>query len=235
MLVVGVDNPSARAPKLGFSAGDVLDGAKKVLLPKDTRLTLIDGRGRKIEVRGPFEGLVDDIAATLAKGQCTASVEMDLGLVKTLAKVFEGLLPRALRSGTLTDPWAIDVSRYEHGCYRTKQPLALWRRVTAKADVLYLKSQERGDPLAVEWPVRQGRVDWPPEVPLEDGGTVVAWLRSNKMQRSMTLHRVPDDLPTRIHQAAWMAEQACEDQARLLVLTANVDRLIDSMIEKKKF
>ena len=51
----------------------------------------------------------------------------------------------------------------------------------------------------------------------------------------LTLLRVPVTLPTRMHTAAWMSENGCPNQALLLALTADVDRLLEGLGKAGKF
>ena len=53
--------------------------------------------------------------------------------------------------------------------------------------------------------------------------------------RAFTVHVVPSSLPTGAHQAAWMAKRRCDRQAPLLVLTAEVDFLIDELARNGRF
>ena len=221
-----------QAPRDGgaiyLERGDILPADRALNLPAGAVLTLIDPSGQKIEIRGPFQGKVE-ISAPPA-GASGAGLDV----VAVMAKIFQRGATRSLGLAAITDPWTIDVRKTEHGCYRTGPDVRLWREITSRADTLFLDTGA-GAALEVEWPVRKAEIAWPENAELGDGLTYTTWLRSRRGKHRLTLHRVPDDLPTRMHQAAWMAERKCEGQARLLALTADVDRLIDAMIEKKKF
>ena len=73
------------------------------------------------------------------------------------------------------------------------------------------------------------------ELSVADGQVYLVRMEGQGEVKPLTLHRVPGDLPTRVHRAAWVADKGCADQSVLLVVTSDVKLLIDALAKGGKF
>jgi len=231
-----------------FSLGDIVNSDAGLSVPKGGKLTVINGSGKKILVAGPYEGNLAKLEAAKSSRKTTSgSRPLGLGVkvnvVGALARLFKENVLSTTRLGafrsvggaqTISNPWVIDVATAGHFCFGEGQTLPLWRAKSDKAGSITLANQKTGEKTNVSWAKGDAMVDWPLEVPFGDGGVYSA-MQGNKDTKTLTLHKIPAELPTRIHKAAWMAENNCSQQAMLLVVSADVDKLLDTLSEEGKF
>lgn len=208
-------------------SGDVLDAEDGLFVAEDTRLTLINEAGEKIEVVGPFQG---DIEPPAEQGEPH--------LVTTMAALFKSAsLPGAVRKyrtfGNATPgPWAYDPAKGGNYCFEDPDGLSLWREPNSGSDNVFFKAPEAE--ASVQWRSGDAVLDWPVDLPRRNGQPYQLAINGGPKQ-DLTLLRVPETMPTRMHTAAWMSENGCSDQALLLALTADVDRLLEGLGKAGKF
>lgn len=207
--------------------GDVLNSDAGLFVPADARLTLVNQAGEKIEVVGPFQGIIEP-----PDGAGTPE------LIETMAVLLRSArVPEAVRTyrtfGTATPgPWAYDPAKGGNYCFEDPDRLSLWRETAARNDRVLFKAPE-GE-AAVPWKSGASILDWPVDLPRRNGQAYSLALNGGPGV-DLTLLRVPATLPTRMHTAAWMSENGCPDQALLLALTADVDRLLEGLGKAGKF
>ena len=237
-----------RAPQ--FTTGDILDLSKPIKLPEGASLTLVDTSGRKIHLKGPYSGLLD----TLGKGETSASGSSSQGkgfglgnkinVVKSLARLFKssavdtsslGAFRGVSKSLSMPEPWLIDVSQQGDYCVNKGNPVTLWRPSSGDNSVMLMQETASKATANIKWTRGVNQLDWPMEVPLNDGADYLVFSGGMAKSTKLTVHLVPEDLPTRIHKAAWMAENKCDKQATLLVVFSDIDKLIDQMAKEGKF
>lgn len=119
----------------------------------------------------------------------------------------------------------IDVSKNGDFCYRQGDNLALWRPDSGKFTTLRLKNVDTKQQAKIPWPSGTESLNWPGEIPFTDGGTYM--MSRGGAIMVLTLHKVPGDLSKLVQQAAWMAGKRCRQQAKLLIISADVDITID--------
>lgn len=221
LVVLDVDGAS------DLRRGDVLDTDAGLFVPADARLTLVNEAGEKIEVIGPFQGDIDP-----PDGQAEPQ------LVATMAALFKSnRVSDAVRTyrtfGTATPgPWAYEPAKGGNYCFEDPDRLSLWREADRQAKKVLFKAPEAE--AAVQWHSGRAVLDWPIDLPRRNGESYSLAI-SDGPRVDLTLLRVPATLPTRMHAAAWMSENGCPNQALLLALTADVDRLLEGLGKAGKF
>ncbi|RVU38160.1 hypothetical protein EOI86_02330 [Hwanghaeella grinnelliae] len=207
--------------------GDVLEAEAGLFLGAETRVTLVNEAGEKIEVVGPFQGIVE-----------SPTDEGEAALVQKMAALFKsnrvGTAIRTYRTfGTATPaPWDYVPAEGGNYCFDDPDNLSLWRDSTDRDDRVLFTSPE-GE-AAVKWNRGDTVLNWPVDLPRRNGQSYNLAISSGPAV-DLTLLRVPATLPTRMHTAAWMSENGCPNQAMLLALTADVDRLLEGLGKAGKF
>jgi len=216
--------------------GTVLTTNDQVNIPKGSSLILITERGLKVKVEGPFSGT---LAAQL-KERSDARQGQKVNLVNAFAKLFNSSAFstkamgafRSLAAPALSDPWAFNVNSGGTVCFQRSETLKLWRSSVSNTDTVSLQGAD--DITLFELPRGQAFVPWPVDVPRNDLETYELTL-SNDPPIDITLRTVPGDMPTRMHAAAWMSENGCSDQATLLIVNADIDKLLQGLAQSGKF
>ncbi len=207
--------------------GDVLEAEAGLFLSADSRVTLVNEAGEKIEVVGPFQGTVDPPAGA-----------GEPKLVETMAALFQSnRVPDAVRTyrtfgNSTPGPWAYVPAEGGNYCFDDPDNLSLWRQANDRDDKVLFQSP--GGEAAVKWQRGQAVLDWPVDLPRDNGQSYDLAINGGPTV-GLTLLRVPITMPTRMHAAAWMSENGCPNQALLLALTADVDRLLEGLGKAGKF
>lgn len=212
-----------------YSPGDIIKDSVAVSLSDGANLILISSDGRKVSIKGPYSQTIG--------AQAESSGESGAGtVVASLSRLFStggtdasamGVMRSGISTSTIPDPWMIDVSKHGHFCYQEGDNLSLWRPDSAKSTTLRLKNMKTKQKIKLPWPSASENLNWPEAIPLTDGGTYMVSRGGSVTARRLTLHKVPDDLSSLIHKAAWMAEKRCGQQAKLLVISAEINTKVD--------
>ncbi|MFQ5756022.1 MAG: hypothetical protein ACE5H7_07985 [Acidiferrobacterales bacterium] len=204
---------ASNAPAL--KAGAIVDGAASITLSPGVTVTLISPEGKTIKLKGPYKGTPEPLPSGKTNNLLSSLSRIVTGPPEndpSLA-VFRAA-PGAARPGV----WAINVGRSGVYCVRPDEPVTLWRAHAGKKVVLTVKQvggQQRET--RTEWSQGKRTMIWPAELPLADGVTYLARPIGGYRWANLTILLVPTELPTQAHRAAWMAENGCARQARILV------------------
>jgi hypothetical protein len=237
LVVVGVEG---KAP---VGLGDMVDDAKPIKLDEGVALTLINANGQKLKISGPHNGPLGGTKATTAAAGTAKGAGLNMGydVVKTLAGLFKSKVDAkslgAFRAAPakIPGPWMYNVSSEPNYCLDGSQKPKLWRESARKKAIVTLVPEAGGKSKTLVWKKGRSTLSWPSSVPFESGSSYKAKVGKKGKEQTVTVHQVPSDLPTRAHQAAWMVEKGCSDQARLLVVTANIDHMIQDMEKAGQF
>ena len=227
-----------------FSAGDIVGEDNRLSVADGITLTLIDGDGRKIRIVGPFAGSISELNLASGDGKDKDQPsKSETTPSSDIVQVISGLLQQAARDTAkravplgrqMSDPWLINVSVADHHCVKKLRNARFWRSNFRDSDRFVLETRNLRQRAGIAWPAGTDELEWPLEVELEDGGAYL--MRTSRIDpRPFIIHLVPESLPTRAHQAAWMADRACKEQALLLVLTAEVDLFVNDLAKKGRF
>ncbi|HEX9701413.1 MAG TPA: hypothetical protein VGA19_01080 [Rhodospirillales bacterium] len=205
---------ASSAPDL--APGTVVKSEAVLKVPAGASVTLISGTGKTVTLKGPHAGppgvggdgagspdLIASLSGLLAgSGKETAA----LGTMRALA-------PPA----PPTDPWVIDVGQSGDHCVAATGPATLWRGSSSHARLVSIIDLKDNSQLDVDWPAGAATLAWPSKVPLADGGRYLVRMKGSATAAKLTVHRLPAQLPTDAHRAAWMADKGCRPQARRLL------------------
>ncbi len=195
----------------GFKVGAVVNGSNPIRLAQGSEVTFISSAGQPVKLVGPYEGVPD-----------APSGAGDPSLVDALSDVIRSVPQNTASAGVMRasmfatkDPWVIDVSQAGNHCVALDKPPMLWRAITIGPVIASLKS---GDQEAeVAWTGGSHTAPWPAELPLRDGQRYELHFIASKKTQKLTLHRVPDDLPTDAHKVVWMHKKGCAQQAAVFL------------------
>jgi len=227
LVVVGIEG---KAP---VGLGDVLDAAGPIVLEDGATLTLINANGKKLQVSGPHNGpLGDQKASSSTVSATSANQNTGYDVVKSLAGLFkpndDAKSLGAFRAGLsrVPGPWVYNVASGADYCLDAGQQPKLWRESARKKTIVTLSNEngEKSKPLV--WKKGKSTLTWPSAIQVENSMTYQTRVGRKAKVQPVTVHLVPGNLPTRAHKAAWMIGQGCEEQARRLIVTADVDRTI---------
>lgn len=125
----------------------------------------------------------------------------------------------ALRTGELTlnpSPWTIDVSRSGKMCVGEPAKLQLWRSNSADALTLNITGSG-GRSTTVDWPAGRSTLDWPREMPVEDGSEYQLQFAGSGEINRLSLATMPG-VPADVQSAAQaLIDRGCESQLEILV------------------
>lgn len=194
-----------------FEVGTVVDGSNLIRLVKGSEVTFITSAGQPVKLVGPYEGVPDAPSGT-----------GDPSLVDALSAVIRSAPKNASTAGVMRasmfaskDPWVIDVGQAGDHCVALDKPPMLWRAIIIGPVIASLKTG--GQDAEVAWTAGSHTAPWPAELPLRDGQNYELHFVASKKTQKLTLHRVPDDLPTDAHKVVWMHEKGCAQQAAVFL------------------
>lgn len=200
----------------GLAPGTVVKSDAALKIPGGASVTLISGTGRTVTLKGPHAG------PPVTGGDGAGSPD----LIASLSGLLAGSGKETAALGTMralappappTDPWVIDVGESGDHCVAAAGAATLWRGQSARArlfSIVDLKDNRRHD---ADWPAGAATLAWPSQLPVADGGRYLVRMKGSANAARLTVHRVPADLPTDAHRAAWMADKGCRPQARRLL------------------
>ena len=213
-----------------LTRGEVLEAETPLFVPADSALILVTADGGKVEVSGPLQGGID-----LPK----AGTDAQRRLIETLSRLassseLTGDDIRRTRSfgGSVPDPWSYQVGSGAAYCFRDGNALTLWRAASA-AQVPVTFAHRTGS-VDLSWPAGAATLSWPLDLPRRNGETYDLTVAADRRD-GLELVEAPPTLPTRMHMAAWLTESGCPEQAMLLALTADVDKLFEGLGKAGKF
>lgn len=225
-----------------YKVGDVFQNDDALEIPDGATLLLISSLGKKIQIAGPFVGTLgdEDKGSVGAAPEKAPGIGLKVDLVQSLARLFKTQVVetsslgafRSIGTPILSDPWSHDVYKGQSYCYQLASDLKLWRAQTARSEKLILKSAS--DQIELTWPAGDHQIGWPVDLPAVSSEQYSASLANGETVQ-FALHKAPDDLPTRIHVAAWMAENKCDQQAMLLVVNSDIDKMLEGLAQDGKF
>lgn len=215
--------------EVAYRIGDLVDSAQPVSLPEESSITLVSSTGEKVRVEGPFVGAL----GSAGDGESAELVQSLALLFREQAEwAAKQTLVRSLGEEPNADPWVFDIDWQSNYCYRKPGDAALWRK-KAVADGS-VKISVSGDNISTKWPKGANRLDWPSDMPIAEGDRYSVELNQSD-KRLIEFKKLPTDLPTRAHMAGWMAENACDDQAVLLMLSAEIDWMLSGLVKSGEF
>ncbi len=120
-------------------------------------------------------------------------------------------------SGMSADLWKINISMSGDHCLPAGMSVELWRASSDKASTLSVKRYRTKSWVKTQWPAGDDSIGWPRDIDVDDDATYLVRLGAGITVSKVVLHRLPNDLPSDFHRAAWMTDTGCLRQARSLL------------------
>lgn len=149
----------------GYAPGMVVTPGERLVLPDGASLTLLFRSGQMLRLRGPLETSLDR-AAPAQEGSAAALAEA-FRLRGVDASVIGGTRATAfLRPRRQSRDVAVDADRSGTYCIGPSDTVWLARPATEPEG---LALRRRGNIRSLAWPAGAARIEWPADVPIEDG------------------------------------------------------------------
>ncbi|MFC7691008.1 hypothetical protein ACFQY5_16975 [Paeniroseomonas aquatica] len=176
----------------GYGQGMVITASDRLLVPEGASITLLLRSGQVLRLRGPLETALDRAAAPEREAGSAVALAEALRLRGIDASAIGGTratLPAARRP--VPQEVAVDVQRSGTYCLGAADTVWLQRTQAGPADIAL---RRRGSLRRLGWPQDLSRIEWPGDVPIEDGDrfeVVVA----GRPQSTLTFHALPGGNP----------------------------------------
>lgn len=202
----------AAARGIDLKPGQKVDSSQPLKLGEGQHVTLISLSGVTLKLDGPY-----DKPPAQASGGGVVSAALAALVTQQGARTIEAGVTRSAASvSILPDPWVLDISRSGTVCLREGQPAIFWRPSSASAATFSVVPADRTWKAEATWPKGSNRL-LASGVLAVQADTVFFVSLDEGDEAAITVNGVPDDLPTKAMQAAWLAQQGCEAQAEALL------------------
>jgi hypothetical protein len=151
----------------GYLPGMVVSAADRLSLPEGASATLLFQSGETLRLRGPFEGSLFQQQTAAATGGAAVLADM-FRMHGVDATVIGGTRSTGpARPGPALDDVQVDPER--SGTYCVEPATSVWiTRPAGEAGAYALR--RKGSTRSLAWPPGAQRIEWPGDVPIEDGG-----------------------------------------------------------------
>ena len=199
----------------GVKKGDRIVANQSINVPNGTRVVLIDGAGRVLTLRGPFNGSPGASESSGIIGRLSEALKESSDAPRRIG-AFRGIggSGSGLGLGTVTvDPWAINTAVAGDWCVAAEQGVMM----TGGPGAIETMTVEvvGGAKTDVAWPKSQQTLAWPASVPVKNGATYQ--IRYGATATAITLHILEKKTASPAQTALWMAEQKCRPQAAAMI------------------
>jgi len=175
----------------GYMPGMTISTSDRLSLPEGASATLLFQSGEMLRLRGPFDG-------TLGQSGGQATSDAGNGGVATIAEMFrmqgaDATVIGGTRSTNLTrsSPLLedVEVDPQRSGTYCVEPATSVWiTRPAIGPDGFAVR--RKGSSRALSWPAGADRMEWPSDVPIEDGGQFEITTRGNAIA-TVTFRGIP--------------------------------------------
>lgn len=168
----------------GYPPGLVISAADRLSIPDGASATLLFRSGEMLHLRGPFEGVLGQQRSGAANGGAAVFAEM-FRMQGADATVIGGT--RSTRS-TRPDPTLddVEVDPQRSGTYCVGPTTSVWITHPASGSDIYAL-RRKGSNRTLSWPPGAERIEWPSDVPIEDG-TQFEITAGGSAQATVTFH-----------------------------------------------
>lgn len=222
-LVFGASSAAANqfvvvaSTQAAWKPGQIVPAGATFDVPAGGKLTLLGADGSRVHIRGPYRGAPAVGAAAADGGRMLQQIAQLVSRERTDNGTLGATRTTTLAQPSDRDPLSIDVTRSGTQCVAAGKPPALWRIAHASAatgTVVRVGTDQQG---AIRWGSGDRVTAWPQAVAVLAGARYVIRLRDRPQPTEVELKLLPDNLPSVGHQALWMNDQGCAEQARLLL------------------
>jgi hypothetical protein len=150
----------------GYVPGMVVSSTDRLSVPDGASATLLFRSGEMLSLHGPFEGPLGQQQSDAAKGGAAALADA-FRMQGIDATVIGGT-----RSTSIARPEPmledVEVDPQRSGTYCVESASTVWITRPDQASGVYAL-QRKGSSRTLGWPSGAGRIEWPADVPVEDG------------------------------------------------------------------
>ncbi|MCK6453182.1 MAG: DUF4384 domain-containing protein [Alphaproteobacteria bacterium] len=198
----------------GLKKGDRVGSGQQIAVPPGTRVVLMDGQGKVINVRGPFNGAPGGTEASGLIGRLSDALSTQQEAPRRVG-AFRGVAPGLGLSGSSSaaNPWTIDVAAAGDWCVATDQAISLTGG--EMGGTFTVEMLPSGPKTEVSWPKGQATLQWPSGVPTKNDATYQ--FRIGDKTTAVKLHLMDRKGATQGQTALWMAERGCQRQAAAMI------------------
>lgn len=200
--------------------GQLLDDRSLLELPAGASVSFIAPDGSRHDLAGPYRGRPLPLAPG---GDDTMPTPAGSALLTSLARLVGQTPPGAARlrapqpPPVAAEPGAIDIASPGIHCIAAATPPVLWRADASVALKMELQRARTGETAALDWPAGSTTLPWPAALGIGNEENYLLRRAGNAIPTPLLLRRLPADLPTPAHRAAWLADHGCAAQARHLL------------------
>jgi hypothetical protein len=203
-----------------WKPGQIVPAGTTFDLPAGAKVTLVGADGSRVNIRGPYRGAPAMITGAAGSGQMLQQLAQLVSRDRTETSALGATRAGAdLIQVPGRDPLSIDVTRPGTQCIASGKRPVLWRAASSRpatGTVVRAGTDQQGQ---IQWATGNHSTDWPQAVAAIGGARYVIRLRDRPQPTEIELKLVPTNLPSVGHQALWMNDQGCAEQARLLLQT----------------
>ncbi len=151
----------------GYGQGMVITASDRLLVPEGASITLLLRSGQLLRLRGPVETVLDRAMAQEREPASAVALAEALRLRGIDASAIGGTRA-TLPAGRRPAPQevAVDVQRSGTYCLGPADTVWLQRTQAGPPDIAL---RRRGNLRRLGWPAEASRIEWPGDVPIEDG------------------------------------------------------------------
>lgn len=150
----------------GYMPGMVVSSTDQLSVPDGATATLLLRSGEMLRVRGPFEGSLAPLKSGAANGSAAMLAEM-LRMQGTDAAVIGGTRSAGTaRADVVLEDVEVDSMR--SGTYCLEPATSVWITRPGRNSTDYAL-RRKGSSRTLSWPTGAARIEWPSDVPIEDG------------------------------------------------------------------
>lgn len=225
----------------GLRQGDLLLAGSQLDLPVDAKLTLLTAKGEKILITGPLRGSLKEALPpenhAMLEELSAKEQEMIEEMVDILSEHRQNSMPvrGVSKAPEPEDTWQINTVVDGDQCSMRGHRPFLWRPNIDNRESMSISAQALGDETSVIFGQGAGVHPWPIDLSLVDKGIYELKTDTRNDAKTIVLHLIPDNLPTRAHLASVLSKNKCSRQAAQLLIEAEIDKLLGQLITKGKF
>lgn len=224
-----------------YRQGDQLSADTTISLSTDASLTLLTAQGEKFILAGPLSGSLRETLPQESRVILGKLSPEDQAMLDKMADILsehrKNSMP--LRGKTKEDEpentWQISTVVDGDQCFMQGRRPLLWRPNSENREHMKISAPSLDDETSIIFTQGKGIHPWPIDLSLVDNERYRIMTDKKFIEKQITLHLLPDNLPTRAHLASAMATHKCSRQAAQLLIEAEIDKLLGNLIIKGKF
>lgn len=224
-----------------YRQGDQLLADSPINLSADAKLTLLTAKGEKILIAGPLRGSLKETLPPENHAILKELSREEQSMIENMAEILSDYRKNSMplrghpSPPEPEDTWQISTVIDGDQCSRHGHRPLLWRPNIDNQENMSISAETLGDETSVIFNQGAEVHPWPIDLSLIDNGIYRVKTDKKNDAKQITLHLLPDNLPTRAHLASALAKKKCSRQAAQLLIEAEIDKLLGQLITKGKF